>query len=76
MPLHCQVAQILQANAHLVQPHLVHLLREKGSPSVLEACLKRLPDTLTAVIIRGNLIDNKVILFYFHIAVSALFFEW
>ena len=30
---------------------------------MLEACLKRLPDTLTAVIIRGNLIDNKVILY-------------
>ena len=56
-----QVAQTLQANAHLVQPHLVHLLREKSSSAVLEAVLKRLPDTLTAVIIRGNLADNKVL---------------
>ncbi|XP_078488840.1 serine/threonine-protein phosphatase 4 regulatory subunit 4-like [Ciona intestinalis] len=55
-----EVAQSLEALAYLVQPHLVLLLRERHVPGVLDACLRRLPDTLTAVIIRGNLADNKV----------------
>jgi len=55
-----QVAQTLEAQAHLIHPHVVSLLREKSYPAVLEACLKRLPDTLTAVVVRGNLMDNNV----------------
>ena len=55
-----QVARALEGRAHIVQPHLVVLLREHHSPVVLESVLKRIPDSLQSIIVRGNLHDNKV----------------